>query len=80
MTDEASVAPAALVPPPVDEALARCAEVLTASQRILLTSHRRPDGDGSGSMVGLAVMLRAWASTRPCTAPTSPRAGTSGCP
>jgi phosphoesterase RecJ-like protein len=54
-----AAAPVAFVPPPVDEALGRCAEVLAASQRILLTSHRRPDGDGSGSMVGLAVMLRA---------------------
>ena len=29
------------------------------SQRILLTSHRRPDGDGTGSMAGLASLLRA---------------------
>jgi phosphoesterase RecJ-like protein len=45
--------------PPHADALARCAEVLARAERVLLTSHRRPDGDGSGSMVGLAVLLRA---------------------
>ena len=43
----------------VDAALAACAETLKNAQRVLLTSHRRPDGDGTGSMVALAVMLRA---------------------
>ena len=33
-------------------------------QRILLTSHRRPDGDGTGSMAGLASLLRARGKTR----------------
>jgi phosphoesterase RecJ-like protein len=32
---------------------------LRESKRILLTSHRRPDGDGTGSMSGLASLLRA---------------------
>jgi bifunctional oligoribonuclease and PAP phosphatase NrnA len=45
--------------PEVGAALARCAEVIAKATRVLLTSHRRPDGDGSGSMVGLAVLLRA---------------------
>jgi phosphoesterase RecJ-like protein len=35
-----------------------CAK-LRDSKRILLTSHRRPDGDGTGSMAGLASLLRA---------------------
>ena len=51
--------------PPVDvpAALARCCEVLGKAQRILLTSHRRPDGDGTGSMAGLASLLRAAGKT-----------------
>ncbi|HEV7555818.1 MAG TPA: hypothetical protein VGO00_10205, partial [Kofleriaceae bacterium] len=40
-------------------ALDRACELLRRSQRILLTSHRRPDGDGTGSMAGLASLLRA---------------------
>jgi phosphoesterase RecJ-like protein len=40
-------------------ALERACAVLRAARRILLTSHRRPDGDGTGSMVGLASLLRA---------------------
>src|SRR5258705_8751063 len=40
-------------------ALTRACEKLRESQRILLTSHRRPDGDGTGSMAGLASLLRA---------------------
>ncbi|MCX5747942.1 MAG: hypothetical protein NT062_36220, partial [Proteobacteria bacterium] len=43
----------------VAAALARACEKLLASERILLTSHRRPDGDGTGSMAGLASLLRA---------------------
>jgi phosphoesterase RecJ-like protein len=43
----------------VVDALDRVAALLLGSQRILLTSHRRPDGDGSGSMAGLASLLRA---------------------
>jgi phosphoesterase RecJ-like protein len=59
-SDEAPPAQtAAAAPPPADEALRRCAELLASSQKVLLTSHRRPDGDGSGSMVGLAVLLKA---------------------
>lgn len=45
--------------PVVAEALERACEVLRTAQRILLTSHRRPDGDGTGSMCGLASLLRA---------------------
>ncbi len=40
-------------------ALVRACDKLRESQRILLTSHRRPDGDGTGSMAGLASLLRA---------------------
>ena len=43
----------------VGAALTRACDKLRASQRILLTSHRRPDGDGTGSMAGLASLLRA---------------------
>ena len=44
---------------PVAEALERACGVLRSAERILLTSHRRPDGDGTGSMAGLASLLRA---------------------
>jgi phosphoesterase RecJ-like protein len=44
-------------------ALARACDVLRAAERILLTSHRRPDGDGTGSMAGLASLLRARGKT-----------------
>lgn len=47
----------------VDDALARACDVLRRAQRILLTSHRRPDGDGTGSMAGLASLLRARGKT-----------------
>jgi phosphoesterase RecJ-like protein len=40
-------------------ALERACDTLRAAQRILLTSHRRPDGDGTGSMAALASLLRA---------------------
>ena len=43
----------------VAEALDRACDVLRAANRVLLTSHRRPDGDGTGSMAGLASLLRA---------------------
>jgi len=50
-------------PVDVTDALARCCEMLGKAQRILLTSHRRPDGDGTGSMAGLASLLRAVGKT-----------------
>ena len=46
-----------------DAALARACEVLARAERVLLTSHRRPDGDGTGSMAGLASLLRAAGKT-----------------
>jgi phosphoesterase RecJ-like protein len=45
--------------PDVAKALSQACEKLRDAQRILLTSHRRPDGDGTGSMAGLASLLRA---------------------
>lgn len=42
-----------------DDPLGKVAALLASSHRILLTSHRRPDGDGTGSMAGLASLLRA---------------------
>jgi phosphoesterase RecJ-like protein len=45
--------------PTVEEALERACETLRNAKRILLTSHRRPDGDGTGSMCGLSSLLRA---------------------
>lgn len=50
---------APIVLPNVEDALARACDLLLAARRILLTSHRRPDGDGTGSMAGLASLLRA---------------------
>ena len=41
------------------EAFEKCCEILRGAKRVLLTSHRRPDGDGTGSMAGLASLLRA---------------------
>jgi phosphoesterase RecJ-like protein len=49
--------------PSVDIALELVCERLRDSQRVLLTSHRRPDGDGTGSMAGLASLLRAQGKT-----------------
>jgi len=46
------------VPTP-EETLRLACDVLRSAERVLLTSHRRPDGDGTGSMAGLASMLRA---------------------
>jgi bifunctional oligoribonuclease and PAP phosphatase NrnA len=49
--------------PTAEEAIQRVCDVLRGSERILLTSHRRPDGDGTGSMAGLASLLRARGKT-----------------
>ncbi|HZJ66297.1 MAG TPA: DHH family phosphoesterase [Kofleriaceae bacterium] len=49
--------------PTVEIALERACEVLRSAERVLLTSHRRPDGDGTGSMAGLASLLRAAGKT-----------------
>jgi bifunctional oligoribonuclease and PAP phosphatase NrnA len=49
--------------PSAHEALLRACELLRRAERILLTSHRRPDGDGTGSMAGLASLLRAQGKT-----------------
>jgi len=38
--------------------LERFARFLESSQKVLLTSHENPDGDGTGAMVGLAHYLR----------------------
>lgn len=48
---------------PLEDALAVACDHLRAAQRILLTSHRRPDGDGTGSMAALASLLRAQGKT-----------------
>jgi len=37
----------------------RVAEILAGAEKVLLTAHRGPDGDSIGSMVALAVLLRA---------------------
>lgn len=42
----------------VDEALARAAHVIAKAGHVLVTSHRRPDGDGCGAMVALTSMIR----------------------
>jgi bifunctional oligoribonuclease and PAP phosphatase NrnA len=49
--------------PDVQAALERACAVMHGARRILLTSHRRPDGDGTGSMAGLASLLRAAGKT-----------------
>jgi len=45
--------------PTVEGALERACDALRTAKRVLLTSHRRPDGDGTGSMCGLKSLLRA---------------------
>ncbi len=47
----------------VDDALLLACEHLRKAKRVLLTSHRRPDGDGSGSMAALASLLRGQGKT-----------------
>ena len=42
----------------IDEALHRAADCIGSARHVLVTSHRRPDGDGCGSMVALTSMLR----------------------
>jgi bifunctional oligoribonuclease and PAP phosphatase NrnA len=54
---------APIEPPRVEEALERACDHLRRAQRVLLTSHRRPDGDGTGSMAGLASLMRAAGKT-----------------
>jgi phosphoesterase RecJ-like protein len=41
-----------------DEALGRAAAVVAGAGHVLVTSHRRPDGDGCGAMVALTSMIR----------------------
>lgn len=62
MTDDLRVTQPLKLPAPT-EALARACDRLLEADRILLTSHRRPDGDGTGSMCGLASLLRAAGKT-----------------
>lgn len=47
----------------LEEATTKACDVIGRAQRILLTSHRRPDGDGTGSMCGLASLMRAAGKT-----------------
>ena len=48
-----------LAAPPAETTLAAAAERIGAATSVLLASHRRPDGDGTGSMSALATLLRA---------------------
>ena len=67
-------------PSDVATALERACDKLRESQRILLTSHRRPDGDGTGSMAGLASLLRAQRQgSGRSTRSIRSRAATAGC-
>ncbi|MDX2087986.1 MAG: DHH family phosphoesterase [Kofleriaceae bacterium] len=59
----AELAEAHAAVPPVADALVQACEMLRKAERVLLTSHRRPDGDGTGSMAGLASLLRARGKT-----------------
>jgi phosphoesterase RecJ-like protein len=63
VTDSPRRVTAPLEVPTAAEALVRACEVLGRAERVLLTSHRRPDGDGTGSMAGLASLLRARGKT-----------------
>ncbi|HEX3481664.1 MAG TPA: DHH family phosphoesterase [Kofleriaceae bacterium] len=63
MTDPPRRVTAPLEVPSTEDMLQRACEVLRRAERVLLTSHRRPDGDGTGSMAGLASLLRARGKT-----------------
>jgi len=63
VTDSPRRVTAPLEVPTTEEALLRACDVLRSAERVLLTSHRRPDGDGTGSMAGLASLLRARGKT-----------------
>jgi phosphoesterase RecJ-like protein len=63
MADDRRRVTAPIDVPSVEVALERACDKLRAANRILLTSHRRPDGDGTGSMAGLASLLRALGKT-----------------
>ena len=41
------------------EMIGRVRQAFDAAQRILLTTHQSPDGDGLGSQVALAAFLRS---------------------
>jgi phosphoesterase RecJ-like protein len=63
VTDKPGRVTAPIEVPTTEQALQRACDVLRGAERILLTSHRRPDGDGTGSMAGLASLLRARGKT-----------------
>lgn len=63
MTEPPRRVTAKLEVPTLEDAMLRACEILGRAERILLTSHRRPDGDGTGSMAGLASLLRARGKT-----------------
>jgi phosphoesterase RecJ-like protein len=63
VTDPPRRVTAPLEVPNTEEMLQRACDVLRRAERVLLTSHRRPDGDGTGSMAGLASLLRARGKT-----------------
>jgi len=49
--------------PSLEDAFSHACELLRDAKRVLLTSHRRPDGDGTGSMTALASLMRAVGKT-----------------
>ena len=53
----------------IDEALGRAADVVAKAGHVLVTSHRRPDGDGCGAMVALTSMIRRAGGTATLFAP-----------
>jgi phosphoesterase RecJ-like protein len=63
VTDPPRRVTAPLEVPNTEDMLQRACAVLRGAERVLLTSHRRPDGDGTGSMAGLASLLRARGKT-----------------
>jgi phosphoesterase RecJ-like protein len=63
VTDPPRRVTAPLEVPSAEDMLQRACAELRRAERVLLTSHRRPDGDGTGSMAGLASLLRARGKT-----------------
>ncbi|MEM9996184.1 MAG: DHH family phosphoesterase [Bacteroidota bacterium] len=60
------------VPASIPDDLAAVRDALLAAERVVITSHLRPDGDALGSTLGLALFLRGLGKTVHCFNPDVP--------
>ncbi|MEL6772787.1 MAG: bifunctional oligoribonuclease/PAP phosphatase NrnA [Bacteroidota bacterium] len=58
--------------PSIPDDLATVRDTLLAAERVVITSHLRPDGDALGSTLGLALFLRGLGKTVHCFNPDVP--------